>query len=547
MSRKNAPPINQPLRLISTLRPVLLVLVLALISMPISAQDDVNDDAEAEHAPADPFNRGTPRRSAEGFIAAADAGDFDRAAEYLDLRNLRGTAQELTGFQLARRLDVIIERATWREVEDLIDHPDGRRNDGLPDYRDSIGVVLDEDRDKEFQLFMQKVPRGDGVFIWKVSNATVSLIPELYDAYGYAEWVEQFRRKLPNVSFLGYELFKWVISLAAAAVVYAIIFLIALAIRRALGDPAKPSHRKIFRFLILPVGIWAIVLTLNGFAIELGRGDTARAISQASPVPVIVTVWLLITGVNLLRDIYKNRLLEQDRGGAAILLHPATNAVKLVIAIGAGLFYLDKLGISITTVLAGLGVGGIAVALALQRPMEDVFGAISLYTQQPVRVGDFCRIGNETGTIEEIGLRTTRIRTLANTVISVPNARLASEPIDNISARRKILYRPVLRLKYDTTPEQIQHILDGIRELLGSHKRVLQDNFRSRFKEIADDALLVEVYAYIDTTNWAEYLGISEELNLKLLEIVAETGTTLALPAQTLYVEQGASAGLAVP
>jgi MscS family membrane protein len=102
-------------------------------------------------------------------------------------------------------------------------------------------------------------------------------------------------------------------------------------------------------------------------------------------------------------------------------------------------------------------------------------------------------------------------------------------------------------LKYDTTPEQIQHILDGIRELLGSHKRVLQDNFRSRFKEIADDALLVEVYAYIDTTNWAEYLGISEELNLKLLEIVAETGTTLALPAQTLYVEQGASAGLAVP
>ena len=90
MSRKNAPPINQPMRLISTLRPVLLVLVLALISMPISAQDDVNDDAEAEHAPADPFNRGTPRRSADGFIAAADAGDFDRAAEYLDLRNLRG-------------------------------------------------------------------------------------------------------------------------------------------------------------------------------------------------------------------------------------------------------------------------------------------------------------------------------------------------------------------------------------------------------------------------------------------------------------------------
>jgi MscS family membrane protein len=170
--------------------------------------------------------------------------------------------------------------------------------------------------------------------------------------------------------------------------------------------------------------------------------------------------------------------------------------------------------------------------------MEDVFGAITLYTQQPIRVGDFCRVGTEMGTIEEIGLRTTRLRTLANTVIAIPNGRLANEPIDNISARSKILYRPILRLRYDTTPEQLRHILDGIRELFGAHERILQENHRVRFKEIADDALLVEVYAYLDTKEWSVYLELAEELNMRILEIVAQAGTTLSLPARTLHIEQ---------
>ena len=253
----------------------------------------------------------------------------------------------------------------------------------------------------------------------------------------------------------------------------------------------------------------------------------------------------MFAGLNLLRDIYSNRLDERGRAGAGVLLRPVGSAIKLLIAAGAVLIYMDKLGINITTVLAGLGVGGIAIALALQRPMEDVFGAVTLYTQQPIRVGDFCRIGTETGTIEEIGLRTTRIRTLANTVIAIPNAKLATEPIDNISAREKILYRPTLRLRYDTAPDQLQQILEGIRDLFSSHERILQDNHRVRFKEIADDALLVEAYAYVDTTVWPEYLELAEELNIRILEIVAQAGTSLSLPARTLHVEQSAAAGQA--
>jgi MscS family membrane protein len=513
-----------------------LLYALSAVAFAQESTERQNPAADGPLIPADEFNRGTPFRSGEGFLTAADLGAYETAAEYLDLRNLRGAARDLTGAQLARRFDVIINRADWADIDELVDDPAGRSNDNLPDYRDSIGVVVNEG--KEIRLLMQKVPRGDGVSIWKVSNATVSLIPELYEAYGYPEFVEDLRHRLPQANFLGLELFKWVIVLLVGVLVYGAVFLIALTIRWLLRDPDMPSHRQIFRFLMLPFGTWAVLMSVNSVATWLGRGVTAEAIQRMSPFPVLITVWAMFAGMNLLRDIYSTRLDDRGRTGAMVLLHPAANAIKLLIAIAAVLIYLDQLGINITTVLAGLGVGGIAVALALQKPMEDVFGAITLFTQQPVRVGDFCRIGDATGTVEEIGLRTTRVRTLANTVIAIPNSQLASEPIDNISAREKIWYRPILRLRYDATPEQLRQILEGIRDLLGSHARVLQDNPRVRFKEIADDALLVEVYAYLATTDWAEYLELAEELNIRILEIVAQAGTSLSLPARTLHVEQ---------
>ena len=518
----------------------LLLHALYFVSAPLGAEE--NDATQAEQQteiPTDKFDRGTPRRSGEGFIRATDISDYETAAEYLDLRNIRGPAKELSGEQLARRLEVIIQRAEWTDVADLVDHPAGRGNDGLPDYRDSIGRVLH--RGNEVQLLMQRVPRGDGEFIWKISNSTVSQIPALYESYGYPGPIEELRRLLPKVTIMGFALFKWVTALAVAAAAYCLVFLSALVIRQFMGDPDLPTHRQIFRFLIVPFGAWAVILAMNTTAGALGRGVTAESISRTSPVPIIITVWAMFAALNLFRDLYVKRLQDTDRFGAGVLATPVGNAIKLLVLAAAILIYLDQLGINITTVLAGLGVGGIAVALALQKPMEDVFGAITLYSQQPVRVGDFCRFGEITGTIEEIGLRTTRVRTLANTLIAVPNSKLANESIDNISARKKILYWPRLRLSYDTPPTQIRELLESIRQLLRDHDRVLADTLRVRFVEIADDSLQIEIFAHIDTTVWVEFLEITEELNLRILEVVAEAGTSLSLPASTLRIEQDSS------
>jgi MscS family membrane protein len=512
----------------------LLLVTLLTVGAAVSAQE-----APVPAEPvvvADEYNRGTPLGSAGGFLAATDANDFETASEFLDLRNLRGAATQFTGAQLARRLDVIIERGLWVDVAVLVADPDGRKGDGLPVYRDSIGVVLDGS--KEVRLLMQKVPRGDGEFIWKISNSTVSQIPALYDTYGYSEIVDRLRLRLPVVSFLGIELFKWVAAISASVAVFGVVLLIAVAARRIIGNPNKSSHRHFFRFLTRPVAIGAVVLTMNAVITSLGFGNTADTINRLSPLSPLITVWVFFAGIDLFREIYSDVLLDKGRPGVQVLLSPISNALKLLVLVGGVLFYLDRLGVNITTLLAGLGVGGVAVALALQKPMEDMFGAITLYTQQPVRVGDFCKIGDTVGTIEEIGLRTTSFRTLANTLIAVPNSRLASEAIDNISRRQKILYRATLRIHHDSTAAQVRELMDDILAALDSDERVLEGH-RVRFVSIAETSLEIEVFTYFDTSDWAEYLELAEGLNFRILGLIENSGTKLAFPFRTLHFDSG--------
>jgi MscS family membrane protein len=166
-----------------------------------------------------------------------------------------------------------------------------------------------------------------------------------------------------------------------------------------------------------------------------------------------------------------------------------------------------------------------------------MMGALTIFTQAPMRVGDFVRYGNVMGLVEDIGLRTTRLRTLDNTVVSVPNARIAYTEVENLSYRKKIRYQPTLRLRYDTTLEQLQRIRDGISRLLGEHERVHGDPIRVRFTDFEADAILMKVHSYLDTTDFTESLEIREELNCRVMEIVEAAGASFALPSTSVVLE----------
>jgi len=513
----------------------------AAVAQQAAEPPPANVDAAAQPPgpviPVDNFDRGTPRRSMTGFLKAVEAADWDSAVEYLDQRNLPSRYQATDPADLAKALAVVIERELWADLQDLSDLPGGRQADGLPLYRDELGRI--RSGGEEHVLLMQHVPRGDGVSIWKISNRTVGKTIELYDEFGYGPVAEFLYERMPDGTFIGVEYFKWVFMFLAGVVAYALMYLIGLLLARWLCDVSKPAYARIRRFFTGPVALLVTLLVMNAVLEAVGIGITAQKIQRAHTMGTIAWTWVLLAGVTLVRDVYSEHLEGLGKPGAVVLLAPATNAVRILIVIAAILVWLDNVGFNITTLLAGLGVGGLAVALALQRPLEDVLGALSLYTQQPVRIGDFCRIGNELGTVEVIGLRTTRLRTLANSVLAIPNAKLATEQIDNYSARHMILYRPQLRLRYDTSREQLQQILDSIREMLAAHEHIVQDAPRVRFIGFGEDALILEIFAYLATNDYAQYLELAEDVNMKVLGIIGAAGTNLALPTRAMYVEGG--------
>jgi MscS family membrane protein len=212
-----------------------------------------------------------------------------------------------------------------------------------------------------------------------------------------------------------------------------------------------------------------------------------------------------------------------------------TAAKVVLLAVGL-LVVLQNLGFQVTGIVAGLGIGGLAIALAAQKTVENLFGGATILADHPVRVGDFCKFGDKMGTIEEIGLRSTRVRTLDRTVITVPNGEFSQAQIENYGVRDRIRLYLILGLRYETSAEQLRHVLAGLRRILHSHPMVDREPGRVRFVGFGAHSLDLEVFAYVLTSDWSEFLGVREDIYLRFMDVVKESGTGFAFPSQTLYL-----------
>lgn len=531
---------------------ILIATSLALASTTQAAQDSPeidltqNQDVIEGVFFKDNLGRDTPRHSFIGFLKATEAFDFETAAEYLDLRNLPRATRNYSGEELARQLDFVIKRSMNIDLNHLSGKKTGQVVDGLPDYRDELGrLIADED---EQVLFMQKVPGLDDNFIWKISNASVAHVPALYDFFSYPDWVDTIRDRLPSDdSFLGIELFKWVIVIGVTLILLPVFWLIGFAISWLISKPGSPLHAPIRKFFTRPLPLIAVMTITGKLLDELGLGATAQAIVEAKTFKTVVVVWIAFSIIDLIREKRKVAFIAQGRSDAHILGRPMANALKLFALLTASLVWLNNSGIDITTLLAGLGVGGIALALALQKPIEDLLGAISIYSQQPIITGDLCKYGNTLGRIEEIGLRTTRIRTLNNTLVSVPNCIIAHGAIENYSAREKMLYHPELPLRYDTSPEQMETIIAEIGQLARDHDGVLTDSVRIQFTQFAENSMIIKARIYVDTRDFSTYLAVVTDLNMGIMRVIQDAGAHFAQGAKTIMLEYGNESQAAAP
>jgi MscS family membrane protein len=258
--------------------------------------------------------------------------------------------------------------------------------------------------------------------------------------------------------------------------------------------------------------------------------------SAASIITIAGCVWLLILFNRWGEEYIRRRLRGRNAKGASSMLRLARWAVDGLIIFAGVLVILHHFAVDPTAALAGLGVGGIAVALAAQKTLENVIGGVSLIFDQPVGVGDFIKVGDTLGTVKDIGLRSTRIRTLNRTVVSVPNGQIANMSLENFSARDKFWFNPILSLRYGTTSPQMHAVLDSIRSMLEESRHVEPDSLRVRFLRFGVSSLDVEIFAYIPARDWNHFLEIQEALLLRIMECAESAGVQIALPSQAIFL-----------
>jgi MscS family membrane protein len=223
----------------------------------------------------------------------------------------------------------------------------------------------------------------------------------------------------------------------------------------------------------------------------------------------------------------------------------ARRIADVVVISAGGVAVLYFFGVDPTAALAGLGIGGIAVALAAQKTLENVIGGFSIVFDKAVRVGDVLKLGTTTGTVDHVGLRSTRIRTVDRTIVTIPNGQIATADIETLSDRDKFRFHHIVGVSYHTTAAQMRAVSSRVRDLLVGSQAVEVESVRVQFFRLSASSLDIEVFAYVFAGSWVEFLAVQQELLLQMMEIVEQSGTEIAFPTQTVHFRDVGVASLA--
>jgi MscS family membrane protein len=250
---------------------------------------------------------------------------------------------------------------------------------------------------------------------------------------------------------------------------------------------------------------------------------------------VVAATWFVVRMVTVVSRLIQLRMAERGNAVGISAIPLVRRVVNALIVLVALVLVISNLGVNMTGIIAGLGVGGLAVALAAQKSLENLFGGITLIMDQPVHVGDFCRFGDKVGTVEDIGLRSTRIRTLDRTMVTIPNAEFSSMQIENYARRDRIGFSLTIGVRYETRPDQLRYLLIELKRMLLAHPKIDPDPARVRFTGFGVNSLDITIFAYVRTTDHTEFLAVREDVLLRILEVVETAGTGFAFPSQTVY------------
>jgi MscS family membrane protein len=493
------------------------------------------------------------------FLEAMNASppNFTRAASTMDIPTaLAGSAQ-----QFATRLLGILNRIGEVRPTMLPDESQAQSRD-LSEFRFFPQRSLGDHNaalraGAEGEITLVKTTSG----AWKFSRATIDGLADLYDSVeGMSLQIGvdearfdislRIRRMFPRSMygrFLGIEYWQWAGLLLLIFLAVVLDYIVQAVLRAATttrirkrGGEPKPD---IIRKSVRPFGLFAGALSLIATVHLLGlpAGALAIVIPAIRLILSVAGVWAAFRATDLLAELLSQRAAATDSKFDDLLIPLVRKTLKIFIA-AIGLIYIaGALNIEIVPLLTGLGIGGLAVAFAAKDTIENFFGSVAVILDQPFEVGDWVKINDVEGTVEELGFRSTRIRTFYNSLVTVPNASLVRATVDNFGRRKYRRTNTTLNLTYDTPPDKIEAFCEGVRELIRAHPYTRKDYFCVYFNNFGAHSLDVLVYFFHECPDWQTELRERQRMYLDILRLADALGVEFAYPTQTLFVnpEQG--------
>jgi MscS family membrane protein len=529
-----------------------LLLLLSLLCAPLLAQTVFKALSSAANAATalppnvkttDPLGRDTPRGTLTGFMEAAQRGDTTHAAEYLQFPRQES---EIDSTRVVDDLKSLLNHAYVGRLGSVTDNPELVYDPQIEPNHERAGVF--SVNGKELPLLLVRVPDGNSGHLWLISWSTLSQTEDLVDDVRSHEVEQHLPPIFVRHSILSIPLWVWLgflllipVALLVGAAVVALVSLPAWLLGRIKHHAAE---WEVWTNIRGPVLLFATAaahaIGMHLLTVPLLFRD--YYIRVQGTALLFAVAWLLWDFVSVLTRRVRRRITAPEERGTLSLILLLHRMMKVFIATMALLSILYLAGFNLSAALAGLGIGGIAVALAAQKTIENLFGGISILSDRVMRVGDLCRVGQTIGTVEDIGLRSTRIRTAERGLIAVPNGSLAAANVENLSARDKMLISCTISLSLGASRAQLEAVLQDTGAMLRKHALVDGATAWIRLLKFTASGIDLEMQAYVLTRDYNEYTAVREDILLQVMNIVERHGTPLAGTSQTVVLAREAEA-----
>jgi len=481
----------------------------------------------------------SPRDAVREFLRLARGEGLQDAARLLDLSNLEPERQPEEGRRLARRLSLVLKRLRADDPRLLSNSPQGApEQDVAMDEEVIARASVDEGHPVLIRLVRH--PHGTGG-AWLFSADTVGQIDLLYQRLGYSWAGDHLPPVFFEFSLAGVLLWQWLGILAALVLGLGIGWLGATLLRRLAQSLAGLTSwswdDRVARLLRGPLTLLVWAVAYLGLLVPLSLDDGPLGVLQlgAKLLAIVGGGWLMVRLVDVAADALADFFKDRKDALATSMVPVFRKVLKPILWAVVVIVALQNAGMNVAGLLAGLGIGGLALALAGKPTLENLFGSIAIAFDRPFRIGDFVKVGDFLGTIEDVGLRSTRIRTLDRTLVTIPNSQMADSKVENYTVRDRMRLLAELGVEYDTTLDQLRLALDEIKRYLLARSDVA-DGFSVRFIGYGSSALRIEVFCYVTTSDWGVFTGAREQILMDLGDILSRLGIAFAFPTQTLYM-----------